>query len=324
MVLGFGKPSRKYATTQTSNYHPDTGYPVGQDESRIRREREERQRQYREEEQQGRSRGGYGYRQDSSSDDDGGAYQRRGEHVNGVNGRSGNRVKTIDHAFPPSSSSQQQRASASNLQSTPFPTFRPKSSSSASALAVQSQVGKTGGKPKKVKKKTDVEKQFQAFSVLDLAPPAPGSTATATAGGGSNGAERKKTKKKKVVPVFALFTVHILPPVTGSSTGHHFITPRDARDRSNLVDLALDFRNVRPIVVRLGPRLIPTAASGTLQGRFHSGRSCPCCSGRHHWSCRTAPGRAARSYPSMISHPGDRPFFNTMGPRRSSIITPLH
>jgi hypothetical protein len=199
MVLGFGKPSRKYATTQTSNYHPDTGYPVGQDESRIRREREERQRRYREEEQQGRSRSGYGYRQDSSSDDDGGAYQRRGEHVNGVNGRSGNRVKTIDHALQPSSSSQQQRAPASNLQSTPFPTFRPKSSSSASALAVQSQVGKTGGKPKKVKKKTDVEKQFQAFSVLDLAPPAPSSTATASAGGGSNGADRKKTKKKKVV-----------------------------------------------------------------------------------------------------------------------------
>lgn len=110
--------------------------------------------------------------------------------------RATNRVKIVDHALSSSSSPEararpqsRQTTSQSQLDHTPFSTFRPKSSSSASVLNANN------GKPKKTKK-TSVEKQFQAFSVLDLAPPAPIST---VAPGGSEGVEKKKKKKKAVV-----------------------------------------------------------------------------------------------------------------------------
>ena len=232
MVFGFRKPSRSYATTQTSNYHPATGYPVGQDETRARREREDRR--YREIAERS---GTYGYGHNSSSSEDEEDRQRdRGQADDaGLTRRSTNRVKTVDHAFPPQDGQgrqQQGRQQAtSHLDHTPFPTFRPKSSSSASVLSP------TNGKPKKVKKRTDVERQFQAFSVLDLAPPAPGST---LAGGATKGVEKKKKKKAKVVA-----PVVVAQPVRGASarngqTNGHLDAGHDARTDPSQRNLGSD------------------------------------------------------------------------------------
>ena len=180
MVFGFNKPSRSYATQQTSNYHPATGYPVGKDETRAQREREREERYQAEE---ARLRGGYGRGEPDSSSDDEPRVRRRDYGS----------ASTVRAAREPEDTGVKRKSTkvkrtepditrSSHLDSTPFPTFRPTSSSSVLG---------TANKPKR--KTQSIDKQFQQFSVLDLAPPAPGSTL--------NGGITKPKKKKKVVKV---------------------------------------------------------------------------------------------------------------------------
>ena len=182
MVFGFNKPSRSYATQQTSNYHPATGYPVGQDESRAQREREREERYQAEE---GRLRGGYGRDLDSSSDDE--PRVRRRDYGSPSTGRAvrGPEDPEVKRKSTKVKRTEPEVTRTSHLDSTPFPTFRPTSSSSVLGTANKSK-----------KKSQSIDKQIQQFSVLDLAPPAPGSTL--------NGGTPKPKKKKKVVKVAEL------------------------------------------------------------------------------------------------------------------------